>query len=78
MAKLAAIIIGAFSDYIWKAVLLEARVYRGKADIKDRIDEFKKHVEDIEKSDLQSDDLKNERLDNAARTLLYGVRKPLP
>lgn len=76
--KLLAIFIAQFSEYIWRALLVEARVYRQKQELADRIKEFRQHVDDIEKSEFQDDALKNERLDNAARTLLYGVRKPIP
>jgi hypothetical protein len=75
LEKILVVIIAQFSDYLWKALLLEARVYRGKVDLQLRIDAFKAHLADIEAAKYDDDSLKNERLDNAARSLLYGMRR---
>ncbi len=76
--RLVAAIIAHISEHLWKIIMIEVRVSRAKMVATERIEEFKKHVDAIEGSVHDSDELKNERLDNAARTLLYGVRKPLP
>lgn len=71
MEKIIAILVSAISNEIWKAITIEAKVYRGKNDIKDRTDVFKKHLAEIEQGE-GDDDAKNKQLDDLARTLLYG------
>ncbi len=69
------IIISKVSDHLWRMLCLEARVSRGHQTSDERGAIFQRHLEDIQSSTDQSDEVKNERLDNAARTLLFGVRK---
>lgn len=71
MEKIIAILVSAISNEIWKAITIEAKVYRGKNDIKDRTEVFKTHLAEIEQGE-GDDDAKNKQLDALARTLLYG------
>ncbi len=72
--KILAIIIAKMADAIWKALFLEVRVHRGYTDIAERIKVFRQHVDDIEATQFLSDEVKNQKLDNACRTLLSGMR----